>query len=84
VSAAAVREEWLLEITPSSERPLYRRRGATIAFGPDTRGQLLFTTHDLLLMDQDLLRRDEMWVTERDRRGVPRMLPTAAMPAIED
>ncbi|MBK9778231.1 MAG: ATP-binding protein [bacterium] len=39
------------------------------ASGPDTRGQLLFTTHDALLMDQSLLRRDEMWVTERNDRG---------------
>jgi uncharacterized protein len=31
-----------------------------------TRNQLLLTTHDVLLMDQQLLRRDEMWVTERD------------------
>jgi AAA15 family ATPase/GTPase len=35
----------------------------------ETRAQLIFTTHDLLLMDQDLLRRDEMWVTERDFDG---------------
>ncbi|HEX4044621.1 MAG TPA: AAA family ATPase [Gammaproteobacteria bacterium] len=34
-----------------------------------TRSQLLFTTHDLLLMDQDLLRRDEIWITERDNNG---------------
>lgn len=34
------------------------------------RSQLLFTTHDLLLMDQDLLRRDEMWVAERDDEGI--------------
>ena len=34
-----------------------------------TRTQLLFTTHDVLLMDQQLLRRDEMWVTERDVAG---------------
>jgi uncharacterized protein len=34
-----------------------------------TRSQLLFTTHDILLMDQQLLRRDEMWVTERDMSG---------------
>lgn len=31
----------------------------------ETRSQLLFTTHDLLLMDQKLFRRDEMWITER-------------------
>ncbi len=35
----------------------------------ESRNQLLFTTHDVLLMDQDLLRRDEMWVTERDSDG---------------
>ena len=37
--------------------------------GPETRSQLLLTTHDVLLMDQDLLRRDEMWVAERDASG---------------
>ena len=35
----------------------------------DTRSQLLFTTHDALLMDQKILRRDEMWITERDNQG---------------
>ena len=35
----------------------------------ETRNQLLFTTHDVLLMDQDLFRRDEMWVTERGSDG---------------
>ena len=35
----------------------------------ETRTQLLLTTHDVLLMDQQILRRDEMWVTERDADG---------------
>jgi AAA15 family ATPase/GTPase len=35
----------------------------------NSRSQLLFTTHDVLLMDQNLLRREEMWVTERDQEG---------------
>ena len=43
----------------------------------NTRSQLLFTTHDLLLMDQDLLRRDEMWITERDHDGVSRLISFA-------
>ena len=30
---------------------------------------MIFSTHDVLLMDQHLLRRDEMWVTERDSEG---------------
>lgn len=35
----------------------------------ETRSQLIFTTHDVLLMDQKLLRRDEIWVTERNEQG---------------
>lgn len=40
----------------------------------ENRSQLLFTTHDLLLLDQDLLRRDEMWITEREATGVTTLL----------
>ena len=35
----------------------------------DSRSQLVFTTHDLLLMDQNLLRRDEMYIVDRDPEG---------------
>ena len=40
----------------------------------ETRSQLLLTTHDVLLMDQQLLRRDEMWVAERDATGASSLL----------
>ena len=40
----------------------------------ETRSQLLITTHDVLLMDQQLLRRDEMWVTERDVSGASKLI----------
>ena len=40
----------------------------------ETRTQLLLTTHDVLLMDQQLLRRDEMWVAERDATGASSLL----------
>lgn len=33
------------------------------------RSQLIFTTHNLLTMDQNLLRRDEMWATERNSKN---------------
>jgi len=36
----------------------------------NSRTQLLLTTHDVLLLDQKLLRRDEMWVAERNDDGV--------------
>ena len=35
----------------------------------ETRSQLLLNTHDVMLMDQGILRRDEMWVVERDYTG---------------
>lgn len=41
----------------------------------ESRSQLLFTTHDALIMDQKLLRRDEMWVAERDPQGVSNLTP---------
>ncbi len=40
-----------------------------------SRAQLLITTHDVLLMDQKLLRRDEMWITERDIKGNSSLYP---------
>ena len=39
-----------------------------------SRSQLLMTTHDLLSMNQDIFRRDEMWVTERDREGCSELI----------
>lgn len=35
----------------------------------DGRAQLIFTTHDALLMDQKLLRRDEMWIAQQNTGG---------------
>jgi hypothetical protein len=43
--------------------------------GPDSRSQLVITTHDVLLMDQELMRRDEMWVAERDSDGSSDLIP---------
>jgi len=47
-----------------------------------TRSQLIFTTHDLLLMDQNLLRRDEMWITERDDEGASNLISFAEFKGI--
>ena len=42
--------------------------------GPDKRKQLLFTTHDLLLMDQSLMRRDEMYIAQRGSDGCSQLV----------
>lgn len=39
----------------------------------DECAQLIFTTHDTHLMDTKLLRRDQIWVTERDGNGATRL-----------
>lgn len=54
----------------------------TAACGPDTRKQLLFTTHDLLLMDQSLMRRDEMYITERGTDGCSELIGLAEFEGI--
>ena len=37
--------------------------------------QLLFTTHDTTLQDPELLRRDQIWFTEKDEAGATRLCP---------
>lgn len=39
------------------------------ALGEDSRSQLIFTTHDTNLLDQQTLRRDESWIVERAADG---------------
>ena len=40
---------------------------------PTGRSQLIFTTHDVMLLDQDLLRRDEVWFMEKNPWGASTM-----------
>ncbi|TAE16102.1 MAG: ATP-binding protein [Bacteroidetes bacterium] len=35
----------------------------------DTKGQLLFTTHEAYLLDQEIFRQDEIWFAEKDETG---------------
>ncbi len=37
--------------------------------GPESRMQLIMTTHDVMLLDQKLLRKDEMWALEKNAQG---------------
>jgi hypothetical protein len=41
----------------------------------ESRSQLIFTTHNLTLMDQKLFRRDEMWAMERTLSGGATLFP---------
>jgi len=50
----------------------------------DSRSQLIFTAHDTLLMDQYLLRRDEMWISEKGMDGKSRLIPLSRFRSISD
>ena len=54
----------------------------TSSCGPATRKQLLFTTHDLLLMDQSLMRRDEMYIAQRGIDGCSELVGLAEFEGI--
>lgn len=41
---------------------------------PESRKQLMFTTHDLMLMNQKIFRRDELWITERRQDGSSQLI----------
>lgn len=45
----------------------------------DTRTQLLLNTHDLMLMDQKLFRKDEIFVVDRDKDDVSHLTSWATM-----
>ena len=45
-----------------------------------TRKQLIFTTHDLLLMDERLLRHDEMWVCDKTAEGISSLACIGSQP----
>ena len=46
------------------------------------RKQLIFTTHDLLLMDQSLMRRDEMYIAQRGIDGCSELIGLAEFKGI--
>jgi AAA15 family ATPase/GTPase len=35
----------------------------------ETKGQLIFSTHESNLLDQDIFRPDEIWFTEKNKQG---------------
>lgn len=41
---------------------------------PESRSQLLFTTHDMMLLDQSKFRRDEIWIVEKNDMGSSNMI----------
>jgi hypothetical protein len=49
--------------------PLITRHLLRLVHNSEKPAQLIFTTHDCTLLDADLLRRDQIWFTEKDEAG---------------
>lgn len=41
----------------------------------ETKGQLVFTTHELNLLDQEIFRQDEIWFAEKNTEGATSLFP---------
>ena len=77
LSAAQSKKVYVIDEVDRSLHTLLIRRlleGYLAKCSHNSRSQLLFTTHNVLLMDQDLLRRDEMWIAERNAEGISSLL----------
>lgn len=77
ISAESSKKVYVIDEIDRSLHSILTRQLLELYFencSAESRSQLLFTTHDVLLMDQELLRRDEMWVTERDKVGASTLL----------
>jgi len=80
ISSALSRKVFIIDEVDRSLHTLLTRQlieSFLLCCSPESRSQLLFTTHDVLLMDQQLFRRDEMWVTERDQTGASSLISFA-------
>ncbi|MFP4458860.1 MAG: AAA family ATPase [Candidatus Zixiibacteriota bacterium] len=58
------------EIERSIHPNLIKALIAKFSHTKDTKGQLIFTTHESNLLDQNILRRDEVWFTEKNKKGM--------------
>lgn len=46
--------------------------------------QLIFTTHNVQLLEEDILRRDEIWFVEKDREGISHLIPLSDFKVRQD
>lgn len=63
------------EIDQSIHTALLKKLVAKFVNDPNTKGQLIFTTHDSNLLDQNIFRRDEIWFAEKQADGSTAMYP---------
>lgn len=64
------RKVYLIDEIERSIHPLLiKELVKKFSFDHDTLGQLIFTTHESNLLDQEIFRQDEIWFAEKDKNG---------------
>ncbi len=63
------------EIDQSIHPHLLKKLVAKFVNDNNTKGQLIFTTHDSNLLDQNIFRQDEIWFAEKKKTGETTMYP---------
>lgn len=74
----AVREKGVVIIDEIEQRihpALLKSLIAKFAQDPNTKGQLIFTTHEAHLLDQEVMRQDEFWFAEKSTEGDTALTP---------
>jgi len=61
------------EIERSIHPLLIKELVSKFSLSKESKGQLIFTTHETLLLNQDFFRTDEIWFTEKDQFGISRI-----------
>jgi AAA15 family ATPase/GTPase len=63
------------EIERSLHPKLIKDLITTFSRNDSNKGQIVFTTHETQLLDQEIIRPDEIWLVEKDENGATKMEP---------
>lgn len=63
------------EIDRSIHPHLLKKLLEKFSENPEIKGQLIFTTHESNLLDQNMLRQDEIWLVEKNTEGATKLYP---------
>ncbi len=63
------------EIDSSVHPSLLKELITKFSENKETKGQLIFTTHESNLLDQEIFRQDEIWFAEKNKEGATELFP---------
>lgn len=77
IYSALISEKTVLidEIDQSIHPALLKELVRKFSIDQNTKGQLIFTTHESNLLDQEIFRRDEIWFVEKNKNGETGLYP---------